>query len=197
MSEAQANGVPMMLADTGENARGLLAASARASGRGRTIARDALEERQAGLHDRVTGAIERDLGAITNPHQVHEALITKARQDAAPLYAQAYEHPGVSMFVAKVRSLFSRPAMRSAMARAVRIAEEEGRDPMELGFAFDAQGNPVLHEAPAAAGAVERARTSLTEATRGLREARSTQGGNVQAARQAVMADDRLYQARH
>jgi hypothetical protein len=49
IAEAHANGVPMALGDTGENVRGLLAASSRSSGVGRTIVRDALEERQAGL----------------------------------------------------------------------------------------------------------------------------------------------------
>jgi hypothetical protein len=69
ISEAHANDVPMALGDTGENVRGLLASSSRASGVGRTIVRDALEERQGALADRITQHIERDLGPVANPHQ--------------------------------------------------------------------------------------------------------------------------------
>lgn len=144
MQQAQANGVPYMLADSGDNARGLLAASARAPGPGRTLARDALEQRQAGLGERVSGAVERDLGAASNPHEVNDALMAQARTQAAPLYDQAYAAPGADRFASKVAGLMQRPAMRQAMARARSIAQEEGRDPAELGFAEDAQGNVIL-----------------------------------------------------
>jgi hypothetical protein len=98
MAAAHANDVPMALADTGENARGLLAATSRTSGVARTIARDALEERQAGLAGRVTGAIERDLGPVANPHEVADKLMTNARNTAAPLYDAAYARPGAEVW---------------------------------------------------------------------------------------------------
>lgn len=148
MQEAQANGVPAMIADSGENARGLLAASARAPGRARTVAGSALDERQAGLHDRVTGAIERDLGPVTDPHQVSEQLMTGARAKAGPLYEAAYSVPGAPRFADNVRELLGRPSMRNAMSRARAIADEEGRDPTAMGFDFDAEGNVVLGRGP-------------------------------------------------
>jgi hypothetical protein len=148
MQEAQANGVPYMLADSGDNARGLLAASARAPGAGRTLARDALETRQAGLGERVAGAVERDLGPASNPHEVNDALMERARTQAAPLYEQAYANPGASGFARRVSSLMQRPAMRQAMARARSIAEEEGRDPSSLGFDINAAGEVELTRNP-------------------------------------------------
>lgn len=152
ISAANANDVPMMIADTGENARGTLAAATRSSGPARTIARDALETRQAGLADRVTAAIERDLGPVANPHQVADTLMTKARTDAAPLYETAYAKPGASAFGQKIAPLLARPSMKKALANAYRLAQEEGRDPTTLGFAtvkdrattvLDASGKPM------------------------------------------------------
>jgi hypothetical protein len=146
ISEAQGNGVPMTLGDTGENVRGLLAASSRASGMGRTIVRDALEERQSALADRIVGHIERDLGPVANPHQVADDLMTKARDEAGPLYDAAYAKPGADAFVQKVAPLLDRPSMQKALGKAYRIASEEGRNPEELGLIRDANGNVKLSD---------------------------------------------------
>jgi hypothetical protein len=141
MTDAKANGVPMMLADTGDNARGLLAASARAPGPARTAARDALEQRQAGLHDRVITTIERDLGPVANPHEVADRLMTQANKQAAPLYEAMRAAPGSIEFGNKVNALLQRPSIKAALPRAMRIAEEEGVDPKTLGFVLDDSGN--------------------------------------------------------
>lgn len=146
ISDAHTNGVPMALGDTGENVRGLLAASSRASGIGRTVVRDALESRQAALVDRITSHIERDLGPVANPHQVADDLMTKARDAAAPLYDAAYARPGAVEFVQKVGSLLNRPSMEKALGKAYRIAQEEGRDPEALGFQLDKDGKVSLSD---------------------------------------------------
>lgn len=152
IAAAHSNNVPMALADTGENARGLLAAASRSSGMARTVARDALEERQSGLADRVTGAIQRDLGPVANVHDVADTLMTKARDEAAPLYDAAYARPGAAEFAQNVQPLLARPSMKKALAYAYRTAQEEGRDPEELGLEtvgnrttsiLDANGNPI------------------------------------------------------
>jgi hypothetical protein len=148
VASAHANGVPAMIADTGENTRGLLAAASRSSGVARTVARDALDERQAGLADRVTQAIQRDLGPVANPHEVADTLMTKARDDAAPLYDSAYTKPGAAAFGYKVTPLLQRPSMQKAMSNAYRIAAEEGRDPTSLGFDLDPEGNVTLTRTP-------------------------------------------------
>jgi hypothetical protein len=146
ITDAHGNNVPLALGDTGENVRGLMAASARASGVGRTVVRDALTERQAGLADRITQHIERDLGPVANPHEVADKLMTQARDAAAPLYEAAYAKPGALQFVEKVKPLLERPSMRKAMSKAYRIAQEEGRDPESLGFVMDKDGNVKLSD---------------------------------------------------
>jgi hypothetical protein len=145
ISDAHANDVPMALGDTGENARGLLAATSRSSGVARTIARDALDTRQNELADRVVGHVERDLGPVANPHQVADNLMTTARNDAEPLYEKAYASPGAQAFGEKIKPLLDRPSMKRALGKAYRIAAEEGRDPETLGFSkFRKSDSPIL-----------------------------------------------------
>jgi hypothetical protein len=148
MAAAHANNVPYMLADAGDNARGLLAAATRTPGPARTVARTALEERQAGLAERVTNAIERDLGPIANPHHVADTLMTEASSRAGPLYDAAYARSGADTFGKAVAPLLQRPSMRRAFQRAYRIAQEEGRDPTTLGFDLNDAGEVTLTRAP-------------------------------------------------
>jgi hypothetical protein len=147
IAEAHDNGVPMAPADTGENVRGLLAASSRASGLGRTVARDALEERQAGLADRVVSHIERDLGPIANPHELADQMMTNARDTAAPLYKQAYAAPVPDAFVEKLKPILQRPSVQKALGNARKIAQEEGDDPDAIGLVVR-DGQTLVGAAP-------------------------------------------------
>ncbi len=147
MYEAHNNGVPMMPADTGDNARGMLAATARAPGPARTLTRDALTQRQEGLPDRVTAAIERDLGPSANPHEVVANLSQQASTAAAPLYQAAYARPGADAFVQRM-GMLSRPSMQAALQRASRIAAEEGRDPNTMGFDVNSSGETTIGATP-------------------------------------------------
>ena len=70
--------------------------------------------------------------------------MTEAQTRAGPLYDAAYVRPGAEDFVAKIQPLLNRPAMKGAMKNAYRIAEEEGRDPANLGLVKDAFDNVVL-----------------------------------------------------
>jgi hypothetical protein len=148
IDEAHANGVPAMLADTGDNARGTMAALARAPGSARTMTREALRQRQEGLPDRITAAIERDLGPISNPHQVAEDLMAQARTAAAPLYLDAYSRPGADTFARDMGNLLRRPSIQGAMQRAQRIAAEEGRDPNTAGFDVNSSGEVSVNRTP-------------------------------------------------
>lgn len=146
MTQAQRHGTPMMLADTGENVRGLLASVARRPGAARTLARDAVIARQEGQADRLAGVIARDLGSVSNPYQVADDLMAQARTRAAPLYEQAYSGPTPSP--ERIRALLNRPSTKGAMSRAYRIAAEEGRDPTKLGFVLDDAGEVKLTREP-------------------------------------------------
>lgn len=147
-ADADANGVPYMIGDSGENARGLMSASARAPGPGRTKAIDALDDRQGALADRVVSHIERDLGPIANPHKVADDLMTQASDAAGPLYEAAYAKSGAGAFASKIEPLLTRPSMKKAFAKAYRIAQEEGRDPTTLGFDIDQAGEVTLKRVP-------------------------------------------------
>lgn len=147
-TEAGETGVPYMPADSGENARGLLSASARAPGPGRTAAVNALDARQRAFTDRMTAHIERDLGPIANPHEVRRTLETQAKTAAKPLYQATYAQPGASSFYDKVRPLFNRPSMKAALKNAHKIALEAGDDPNTLGFDFNEAGDVILREVP-------------------------------------------------
>lgn len=89
MDAAGVLGVPRMLADTGENARSLLASVSRQPGPARTLARDAVIGRQQDQANRVRGFIERDLGQITNTPVQAQALREQARAEAELAAASA------------------------------------------------------------------------------------------------------------
>lgn len=147
-NEAAANDVPYMPADSGPNARGLLAASARAPGPSRTVAQGNLQDRQEGLGERITGAIERDLGSTANPMDVGDNLISNAQATAAPLYEATYAAPGAGRFGQRIMGLLNRPSMQRALDNAARLAREEGRDPTTMGFDVNSSGEITLSRTP-------------------------------------------------
>jgi hypothetical protein len=133
LAAANSNDVPMAIADTGENVRGLLAAASRSSGPARTLARDALEQRQAQLADRVTSAIQRDLGPVANPHEVADTLMTKARNEAAPIYEKVYSEAPVA---SRRRSTHWLPALRCKRRSRTPIGSRRKRGEIRKRSAF-------------------------------------------------------------
>lgn len=154
---AAQRGTPLAIADTGENARGLLASVSRQPGPSRVIARDAVGQRQVEQGDRVLGAIGRDLGPIANVRQQSDNLMQQARTAAAPLYESAYKNAVIA--TPELEAVLNTPAGRGALARARTIAANERRDPEALGFMLDADGNvrldPTVNLGEAADGTLE------------------------------------------
>lgn len=146
MDEARGRGSPIMLADTGDNTRALLASVGRQPGPAKKLAREAVIERQKAQFERVVEAVKRDLGPTVNLREKGEELIEAARTAAGPLYKQAYEAPGASAI--KLDDLANRPSVRLGMRNAVKLAQEEGRDPTALGFDFNEAGDVVLTRVP-------------------------------------------------
>lgn len=183
--QARQNGVPLTLADMGDNVRGLAGSVSRRPGPARRIARETVIERQSQQGERVREAIARDLGPIADVPAQSEALIQRARAAAAPLYEEAYAAPAIGS--ATIDELLQTPAGRSALSRARTIAANERRDPAALGFAVDDQGevilNPVAH---AEFGAQAAARSAVTDAQEAYRAARAS-GGDANGARQALL----------
>lgn len=145
---AQGLGVPASIADVSPEVNTLTGAALRRSPGAAGQAREALTRRARGQYDRFTGAVARDLGPIANVPQQSEALIQQARAAAGPLYDEAYAAPGAGAIFPEIETLLNRPSMRRSMARARRIAAEEGRDPATLGFDLDDAGEVVLTRVP-------------------------------------------------
>lgn len=146
IEQAHGRGSPMMLADTGENARALLASVGRQPGPSRTLTRRAIIDRQNAQAERISEAVVRDLGPTANIQEMGEELIARARTASRPFYQQFEAAPGASSV--KLNDLITRPAFRQAMRNAVKVAQEEGADPTALGFQFDQAGDVILGRVP-------------------------------------------------
>lgn len=186
MDRSRELGVPAMLADTGENVRSILASVGRSPGPSRTTVLNAVTERQRGQGERIRGAINRDLGPVTNSFDEGDALLATARETSRPLYAAAYAEPANTS--AELQALMQTPTGRQAMSRAYRIAADERRNPASLGFVLDEAGNPVLNGAPTAAlDQAAAARGELDAAQSAYRAARdSADGASMEAARSRI-----------
>ena len=145
---AQSRGVPMVIADVGENSRELLASVARRRGPARTLAQDTSVSRQEGQMERISAAVRRDLGPTANIRELGDELIERARVSSRPLYEKAESNPGAGAVFPKIKDLLDRPSMQGAMNRAKRIATEEGEDPTALGFDLNDQAEVVLTRVP-------------------------------------------------
>jgi hypothetical protein len=151
-SEAAAGGYVQKLVNTAP--QGALAATARprtaaeAIGKSGEVALGALARRTGETGDALKGVVadrqitrpSRMLDDVAAAAGVHpdaasgniQAVVDAGRAKAAPLYDEAYAAGPITS--PQLDLLVSRPSMRTAMARAARIAAEEGRDPTELGF---------------------------------------------------------------
>lgn len=148
VQDAQSRGVPMTLADTGDNTRALLGSVTRQRGPSKTMGMQTIVQRQEGQMERLSEAVRRDLGPTANLQDMGEALMDKAKAEAGPLYDAAYNKAGAGAIFPKIEPLLQRPSVKKALERARRIAAEEGEDPTALGFDIDAQGEVVLTRVP-------------------------------------------------
>jgi hypothetical protein len=141
------------LADLGPNMQGLGAAVASVPGQGKKAA-ELLNVRQLGdtgseeLSGQAKRIVEAGEGALgdANYYATIDDLMTKAKDDAAPLYEAAYKNNpifGTTATKGLERDLQTPPA-QDAMRRAMRIAATEKVDPRGLGLSIDAAGNATV-----------------------------------------------------
>lgn len=126
----------------GENVTALGRGATVAPGPSRQRAAEFFGEQSAGAPDRAADALKglTDLGY----YGTAETLDLTRKTAAKPLYDVAYAKPSVETWTPRIAELMKRPSMKSAYARAQRIAAEEGRDPKELGLDFNEAGDPVF-----------------------------------------------------
>lgn len=146
LMQADELGVPMTLADASPELGSLAGSSTRFSPTVAGDARSVMARRNAGQLDRLGGAVERDLGPVTNIPQRSEELLQQARAAARPLYEAAYVAPGASSV--NLDDLVQRPTFAEALSEAAREAADEGVDPRTLGFDFNEAGDVVLGTTP-------------------------------------------------
>jgi len=173
-------GLPMTLADADPVVAALTGSAVRKSPRVAAQARDTFARRSQGQLDRLRSGLTRDLGPLDNVPERADALIAQGRANAAPLYDQAYATPIPSS--PELDSLLATPFGRQAVARARTIAANERRSPTELGFAVDADGNPILNPIPEdRIGALDAAREALRSTEGNYYGSRSMPGYNAEA----------------
>jgi hypothetical protein len=141
------------LADLGPNMQGLATAVASVPGQGKTAAKlldvrhtgDTVSSETSGQAQRIVEAGQKALGDA-NYYGTIDDLMTKAKNDAAPLYDAAYKNNpifGTTATKGLERDLQT-PAAKKAMARAIEIAGNEKVDPRGLGLTIDAAGNATV-----------------------------------------------------
>lgn len=146
MQRAQDLGVPLRPADVRSGLRGALGAATRAPSAARNQGLEEIRARQAGLTDRLTDAISRNLGPITNLRKQETDLVEKARTAAEPLYKAAYRKP--IPINTRLQSILDTPAGRDALKRARTIAANERRNPTKMGFILGENGEVTLGRTP-------------------------------------------------
>lgn len=135
------------LADVGGRGVGRLArGAAGASPTAEEMAASVFHGRQAGQGERVAGEAGRTISPNQDFYGTIDDLITSRRVAAAPLYEKAYQAGDI--YSDQLASLAQRPSMKAALGRAYRIAAEEGRDPTQLGFVLDKEGNVQIGKTP-------------------------------------------------
>jgi hypothetical protein len=186
LAEAGRLGVPMSIADTTPEAWSPTAAAVRRSPTAAKLAEDTLIPRGRGQIDRFTGAVNRDLGPVGNVPQASIDLMSQAKTAAAPLYDQFYGGPAIGS--PELDSLLSTPFGRQALNRARTIAANERRNPMELGFSLDKNGDVALNPVQTDLyGAQAKAQAAFTDAQQAYKDSLRTTGADKEAAAAKLM----------
>lgn len=139
----EAAGKPILAAEAmGRPGVSQLAAVGRRAGTTPDALEAKLSQRASSMPERVQDGLYSNTGV--SPAAVEGDFVAHAkelRDAAAPLYDQAYAVGGIDS--PKLRALLNRPALRRAMARAMSIAQEEGRNPAEIGFELRSVRGPA------------------------------------------------------
>lgn len=134
LGESGRLGVPMAPVDTNPALTKIGGSAVRYSDNADKIAQDALLPRSRGQVDRLTSAINRDLGPTGNVPQLSQNLQDAAQSQARPLYEQAYAAGQVND--PQINALLQHPMLRSAFddaqamhANDVALAQAKGETP--------------------------------------------------------------------
>ncbi len=144
---------PMTVLDvSGENVRGLGGKVARLPGPGRQDIIQTLGERDVQSGMRMAQDVNDMAASGPGNFLASRSLHEQAQQAASPLYGKAYMSPPLNPDLVaeggQLNNLMNRPAMQQAARNALKIAQEEGRNPTSLGITFNKAGDPVFAATP-------------------------------------------------
>jgi len=153
VADANAAGQPYAVVDTlGKAGERKLAAMAKVPGAQRDLITEQITTRDLNMPVRTGAEVGRGLGAPGTSEAAREALIERARAEAAPLYRQAEQHPTWSN---RLQDIIDDPIARQGLRHGVEIqrleAVGQGRpfNPRDLMITdFDAAGDPIITGVP-------------------------------------------------
>lgn len=139
VAQRNSRGVPAMVGDVTEEMRGLTEYSSRGIGPGQALVRRAIEGRKATEGQRVRQHVQETFPTTDDPIKYVEDATRRVRQEAAPLYDEAYNQPIYR--TPEIQAIEQTPAFRDALPQAYRniqnqIDEATGlpKNPNEMGF---------------------------------------------------------------
>lgn len=133
------------IVDQGDNLQSLGAYVSKQPGKGRQIAQEFVNNRQAGQVDRISADIKKYV-SNDDLYQSVDDLIAKRSVDAQPLYKKAYEKDFV--WSDTLEGLLERKPVQKALKNAVDIIETKGGNAKALGFNFNEAGDVIFDETP-------------------------------------------------
>lgn len=154
--------LPVAMADVDPRLQQLAGSVARHAPDARALAEQALNTRARGQAGRAVSAIDEHLAPVTDIRARGEQIMAGGADEYKPLYDAAYASPPISS--PRLGEVLATPAGRSATSRANTIAANEFRDPKQLGFVLDKNGQVVLDPASVALGADEAGNMVVSQA---------------------------------
>lgn len=146
LTDAQRLGLPYSLADSDPQLRMLAGTVARGSTKSRALAEDTFPQRSYDQAPRAIDAIERDLAPIVDVAERGQQWRQAAQTESNPLYAIAKSK--AAPVDSRVDAFLKTDTGSKAMREARNIAENEGHNPLDLGFDLDDQGEVIIRELP-------------------------------------------------
>jgi hypothetical protein len=143
----QALGVPALLGDVSDAMRTTTSWASRGEGPGQRMVKASLDRRKSEEAARVRGHIVNQLGPVSvDPVRQVQQYSERARQEAGPMYAEAYAQPMV--LTPEMRGIIQTPAFQEAVPNAVRNIRNAQRDPEAMGFVMGRDGQllPDQHQ---------------------------------------------------
>lgn len=167
LADAQRLNVPMALADADPGLRALAGSATRIAPAGREYAERVIAPRGRGQAERAIAAVERDFAPPVNMIEARNGYVQQARTNSRGHYEQAFARP--APVDAEIDAMLQTPGGQRALAQAVAIAQNEGRDPLALGFDLNDLGEVVTVRNPSfeTLHFVKRGLDSVVEGSRG------------------------------